>query len=116
MAKPLYGRSGQQLSVLGLAFLSRNEDWHTGKTRTRNIYVISSSVPNAVDAEDNAFTKTHNSKRIYSRRKETIEHSLAEAKGNHDLRFARIPGIQNMREQCLLTASVQNIKRVVKAA
>ena len=60
-----------------------------------------------------AFTKTHNGKRIYSWRKQTIERSFAEAKVNHGLRYARMFGIQNMREQCFLTAAVQNIKRLV---
>lgn len=31
------------------------------------------------------------------------------------LRFARMLGLQNMREQCFLTAAVQNIKRLIKA-
>ena len=60
-----------------------------------------------------AFTKTHNGNRIYSWRKQTIERSFAEAKVNHGLRYARMLGIQNMREQCFLTAAVQNIKRLV---
>ena len=45
--------------------------------------------------------------------KETIERSFAEAKENHGLRYARMLGIRNMREQCFLTAAVQNIKRLV---
>ena len=61
------------------------------------------------------FTKTLNGQRIYSWRKETIERSFAEAKENHGLRFARMLGIQNMREQCFLTAAAQNIKRLVMA-
>ena len=61
------------------------------------------------------FTKTHNGRRIYEWRKQTIERSFAEAKENHGLRYARMLGIQNMREQCFLTAAVQNIKRLVKA-
>jgi len=61
------------------------------------------------------FTKTLNGQRIYSWRKETIERSFAEAKENHGLRFARMLGIQNMREQCFLTATVQNIKRLAMA-
>ena len=61
------------------------------------------------------FTKTLNGQRIYSWRKETIERSFAEAKENHGLRFARMLGIQNMREQCFLTAAVQNIKRLAMA-
>ena len=63
-----------------------------------------------------AFTKTPNGKRLYNWRKETIERSFAEAKENHGLRYARMLGIQNMREQCFLTAAVQNIKRLIKAA
>ena len=59
-----------------------------------------------------AFTKTAKGKRIYNWRKETIERSFAEAKVNHGLRFARMLGLQNMREQSFLTASVQNIKRL----
>ena len=46
-----------------------------------------------------AFTKTHRGKRIYGWRKETIERSFAEAKENHGLRYARMLGIRNMREQ-----------------
>ena len=61
------------------------------------------------------FTKTHNGRRIYEWRKQTIERSFAEAKENHGLRYARMLGIQNMREQCFLTAAVQNMKRLVKA-
>lgn len=32
-----------------------------------------------------------------------------------EIRYARMLGIHNMREQCFLTAAVQNIKRLVKA-
>ena len=61
------------------------------------------------------FTKTTIGRRIYSWRKQTIERSFAEAKENHGLRFARMLGIKNMREQCFLTAAAQNIKRLVMA-
>ena len=60
-----------------------------------------------------AFMKTPNGKRIYNWRKQTIERSFAEAKVNHGLRYARMLGIKNMREQRFLTATVQNIKRLV---
>ena len=60
-----------------------------------------------------AFTKTAIGRRIYAWRKETIERSFAEAKVNHGLRYAHMLGIRNMREQCFLTAAVQNIKRLV---
>ena len=62
-----------------------------------------------------AFTKTENGRRIYGWRKETIERSFAEAKENHGLRYARMLGLRNMREQCFLTATIQNIKRLVAA-
>ena len=61
------------------------------------------------------FTKTTIGRRIYSWRKQTIERSFAEAKETHGLRFARMLGIKNMREQCFLTAAAQNIKRLVMA-
>ena len=61
------------------------------------------------------FTKTTIGRRIYSWRKQTIERSFAEAKENHGLRYARMLGIKNMREQCFLTAAAQNIKRLVMA-
>ena len=48
--------------------------------------------------------------------KTTIELSFAEAKVNHGLRYARMLGIRNMREQSFLTAAVQNIKRLVLLA
>ena len=44
--------------------------------------------------------------------KETIERSFAEAKENHSLRYARMLGRDNMREQSFLTAAVQNMKRL----
>ena len=62
-----------------------------------------------------AFVKTDQGRRLYERRKETIERSFAEAKENHGLRYARMLGRQNTREQSFLTATVQNIKRLVKA-
>ena len=54
--------------------------------------------------EVTSFTKTPQGRSIYHRHKETIERSFAEAKVNHGLRFARMLGIRNLREQCFLTA------------
>ena len=62
-----------------------------------------------------AFTKTPMGRQIYKWRKETIERSFAEGKQHHGLRFARMLGIKNMREQCFLIAAVQNMKRLAKA-
>ena len=65
--------------------------------------------------EVTSFTKTPQGRSIYHRHKETIERSFAEAKVNHGLRFARMLGIRNMREQCFLTATIQNIKRMLSS-
>jgi transposase len=49
---------------------------------------------------------------LYKYRKETIERSFADAKELHGLRYARMRGLARVREQCLLTAAAQNIKKL----
>ena len=51
-------------------------------------------------------------KRIYARRKETVERSFADAKQLHGHRYARMRGLNNVTEQCLLAATAQNIKKI----
>ena len=51
-------------------------------------------------------------KRIYERRKETVERSFADAKQLHGHRYARLRGLRKVREQCLLAAAAQNIKKI----
>ena len=51
-------------------------------------------------------------KKIYARRKETVERSFADAKQLHGHRYARMRGIAKVREQCLLAAAVQNMKKI----
>src|SRR3712207_9283734 len=58
------------------------------------------------------FTKTEKGKSIYKRRKEKIERSFADSKELHGLRYCRMRGIKNVSEQCLLTAAVQNMKKI----
>ena len=60
-----------------------------------------------------AFTRSGIGSCIYAWRKEAVERSFAQAKVNHGLRYVRMPGIRNVREQCFLTAAIQNIKRLV---
>jgi len=62
-----------------------------------------------------AFVKSKVGENIYKLRKQIIEPSFGEAKDNHGLRYARMLGLRNMREQSFLTAAVQNMKRLVKA-
>ena len=54
-------------------------------------------------------------KRIYKRRKETVERSFADAKQLHGHRYARFRGLVAVACQCLLAAAAQNIKRMALA-
>jgi hypothetical protein len=58
------------------------------------------------------FTHTEQGKKIYVRRKETIERSFADSKELHGLRYCRMRGLAKVSEQCLLTAAVQNMKKI----
>ena len=51
-------------------------------------------------------------KALYKRRKETVERSFADAKQLHGHRYARYRGLIHMKEQCLLAATAQNIKKI----
>lgn len=51
-------------------------------------------------------------KALYARRKETVERSFADAKQLHGHRYARMRGIHKVREQCLLAAACQNMKKI----
>jgi hypothetical protein len=51
-------------------------------------------------------------KKIYKRRKETVERSFADAKELHNHRYARFRGKKKVQEQCLLAAACQNIKKM----
>jgi hypothetical protein len=61
-----------------------------------------------------AFLKTDKGKYIYKMRKETIERSFADSKELHGLRYCRFRGIKKVNEQCLLTAAVQNMKKIAR--
>ena len=58
------------------------------------------------------FTHSDIGKKIYKRRKETIERSFAESKELHGQRYCRMRGLAKVEEQCLLTAAVQNMKKI----
>lgn len=51
-------------------------------------------------------------KMLYKKRSQTIERSFADAKELHGLRYSRFRGISKAQEQCLLTAAVQNMKKI----
>ena len=58
------------------------------------------------------FLKTEKGKGIYNRRKKAVERSFADSKNLHGLRYARFRGHEKVSEQCLLTAAVQNMKKI----
>lgn len=51
---------------------------------------------------------------VKRRRSETVERSFADAKQLHGYRYARFRGKNKVEEQCLMTALVQNIKKLAK--
>ena len=51
-------------------------------------------------------------KRVYRRRKETVERSFADAKQLFGHRYARFRGLKGVADQCLLAAAAQNIKKM----
>ncbi len=51
-------------------------------------------------------------KRLYKRRKETVERSFADAKELHGHRYARMRGLSKIQEQSLLCAACQNMKKM----
>jgi len=59
--------------------------------------------------------RTPKGKEIYSRRKETVERSFADAKQLHGHRYARFRGLRKVQEQCLLAAACQNMKKIALA-
>ena len=58
--------------------------------------------------------KTDVGKKIYARRKETVERSFADAKQLHGHRYARMRGLDKVKEQCLLAAACQNMKKIAQ--
>ena len=82
-------------------------------TRSRNrVKVITRHVwQDSVERTD-ARRLTTKGKRIYQRRKETVERSFADAKQLHGHRYARYRGLRRVSGQCLLAAASQNMKKI----
>jgi len=51
-------------------------------------------------------------KRLYKRRKETVERSFADSKQLHGHRYAKMRGLGKVREQALLCSACQNMKKI----
>lgn len=91
----------RECPVRGQCTRSRN----TTKVITRHVWEASK------ERTDRHRLEPHG-KRIYKRRKETVERSFADAKQLHGHRYARMRGLTNVREQCLLAAACQNLKKI----
>jgi transposase len=82
-------------------------------TRSRNmVKVVTRHVWQAARDRVDAHRLEPRGKKIYKRRKETVERSFADAKQLHGHRYARMRGLTKVREQCLLAATAQNIKKI----
>lgn len=75
------------------------------KTITRHIWEESKE-------EANRLRLTNWGKKVYARRKETVERSFADAKQHHGHRYARFRGLSKVQMQCLLAATAQNMKKM----
>lgn len=66
--------------------------------------------------EANMLRLTEWGKKVYARRKETVERSFADAKQHHGHRYARYRGLNKVQIQCLLAATAQNMKKMALLA
>jgi transposase len=55
---------------------------------------------------------TETGRRLYKRRKETVERSFADAKELHGHRYARFRGLSKVKAQALLAGACQNMKKM----
>lgn len=62
----------------------------------------------------NAHRLSPTGKRLYKRRKETVERSFADAKELHGHRYARYRGVAKVRGQALLAGACQNMKKMAR--
>ncbi len=79
------------------------------KTITRHVWEASKE-------EANRLRLTKWGKKVYARRKETVERSFADAKQQHGHRYARFRGLSKVQMQCLLAATAQNMKKMALLA
>ncbi|RLM16517.1 IS5 family transposase [Gibbsiella quercinecans] len=79
------------------------------KTVTRHVW-------EAAKEKANALRLTKWGKKVYARRKETVERSFADAKQHHGHRYARFRGLMKVQMQCLLAATAQNMKKMALLA
>lgn len=79
------------------------------KTITRHVW-------EGAKEEANRLRLTKWGRKVYARRKETVERSFADAKQHHGHRYARFRGLSKVQMQCLLAATAQNMKKMALLA
>lgn len=79
---------------------------------TNHIKVLTRHVWQDAKERIDAHRKTGVGKKLYARRKETVERSFADGKQLHGHRYARLRGLDKVKEQCLLSAACQNMKKI----
>lgn len=79
---------------------------------TQNIKTVTRHVWEDSKERIDAHRLTDKGRRIYKRRKETVERSFADAKQLHGHRYVRMRGLLRAQEQCLLAAACQNMKKM----
>ena len=98
-------KSNPKLCVLCPSLNKCTRSANTTKIVTRHVWQDSRD-------KTDSYRLTDWGKRIYQRRKETVERSFADAKQLHGHRYARFRGLIAVSCQCLLAATAQNIKKI----
>lgn len=74
--------------------------------------VLRRHIKEAWNEEFNRVRLSQEGKKIYARRKETIERSFADSKQNHGYRYAMVRGLQRNQHYTWLICAAQNMKNI----
>ncbi|MCA0972855.1 IS1182 family transposase [Halobacillus litoralis] len=86
------------------------DDCFSAKSKNR---VITRHIWEGEKEKLKANKRTETGKRLYKSRSYTIERSFADSKELHAFRYARGRGVECVQEQAYMTATTQNIKKIV---
>ena len=84
----------------------------TGQVHASPRKILSRHIWERYKEQVDANRLTELGRRLYARRKETVERSFADAKQLHGHRYARFRGLSRVQAQCLLCAACQNMKKI----
>jgi transposase len=86
----------------------------TGEIADDQTRIIRRHVKEHYADEVRAFMKTDQGKKLYQRRKETVERSFADMKELMGLRYAHYRGSHSVKAQVLMTGAAYNIKKLAR--